>query len=111
MRNQGSGIGEKYLHSDPICGSWERGEQFAQTLLKHLKHNSNKRRKCNILLDHEDGDAPMNVNTTSKIFCLHLRNVQCTMYKYTLIPNVYFEQNTLRFTNNRCSTQWVISRN
>lgn len=70
MRDLVFGVSEKYIQDlDPIFGSWERGEEFAQTLLTHLKHDTNEseRISCNILLDHEGGDAPMIANTTSNI--------------------------------------------
>ncbi|XP_050327149.1 lysosomal acid glucosylceramidase-like [Bactrocera neohumeralis] len=70
IRVLGLGVSEKYLEdSDPIFGSWERGEKFAQTLLKHLNTDSNKTKpiNCNILLDYEGGDAPMIANTTNHL--------------------------------------------
>lgn len=70
MRDLVFGVSEKYIQDlDPIFGSWERGEDFAQTLLTHLKHDTNEseRISCNILLDHEGGDAPMIANTTNHL--------------------------------------------
>nr|XP_036224105.1 lysosomal acid glucosylceramidase [Bactrocera oleae] len=70
MRDLVFGVSEKYIQDlDPIFGSWERGEEFAQTLLTHLKHDTNEseRISCNILLDHEGGDAPMIANTTNHL--------------------------------------------